>query len=47
MPLALPGPLVTTKWLADHLHDDNLVLLDGSDCGSGVATGPARLAVDA
>lgn len=25
-----PGPLVSTQWLADHIDDSNLVLLDGS-----------------
>lgn len=27
---SLPGPLVSTQWLADHIDDSNLVLLDGS-----------------
>lgn len=30
MTLTLPGPLVTTTWLAEHLDDPQLVLLDGS-----------------
>lgn len=30
MTLTLPGPLVTTAWLADHHDDPQLVLLDGS-----------------
>lgn len=30
MPLTLPGSLVTTQWLADHLDDPSLVILDGS-----------------
>ncbi|TRL42307.1 3-mercaptopyruvate sulfurtransferase [Rhizobium straminoryzae] len=30
MSISLPGPLVSTRWLADHLGTDNLVLLDGS-----------------
>lgn len=36
MPLTLPGPLITTSWLAEHL----------ASRGS-VATGPATPAVDA
>lgn len=30
MSLSLPGSLVSTEWLAAHLDDPNLVLLDGS-----------------
>lgn len=30
MPHSLPGPLVSTQWLADHIDADNLVVLDGS-----------------
>jgi len=30
MPLSLPGSLVSTEWLAAHLDDRNLVILDGS-----------------
>lgn len=30
MSLSLPGSLVSTEWLAAHLHDPNLVILDGS-----------------
>lgn len=30
MTLTLPGPLVTTTWLAEHLGEPQLVLLDGS-----------------
>lgn len=30
MTYLLPGPLVSTQWLADHLDADNLVVLDGS-----------------
>lgn len=30
MPLSLPGSLVSTEWLAAHLDDPNLVILDGS-----------------
>ena len=30
MSLSLPGPLVSTQWLADHINNGNLVVLDGS-----------------
>ncbi|SMD14658.1 3-mercaptopyruvate sulfurtransferase [Rhizobium sp. RU36D] len=30
MTLTLPGPLVSTSWLAEHLGEQSLVLLDGS-----------------
>ena len=30
MPLRLHGSLVSTQWLADHLDDPDLVILDGS-----------------
>lgn len=30
MSLLLPGSLVSTQWLADHLSDPDLVILDGS-----------------
>ncbi|WP_219588379.1 sulfurtransferase [Kocuria flava] len=29
-PLEPPGPVVTTGWLAEHLHDPRLVLVDAS-----------------
>ncbi|ALU39243.1 3-mercaptopyruvate sulfurtransferase [Kocuria flava] len=29
-PLEPPGPVVTTAWLAEHLHDPRLVLVDAS-----------------
>ncbi|MEX5275421.1 sulfurtransferase, partial [Kocuria sp. CPCC 205235] len=29
-PLELPGPVVGTHWLAEHLHDPRLVLVDAS-----------------
>ncbi|MEX5296469.1 sulfurtransferase [Kocuria sp. CPCC 205268] len=29
-PLELPGPVVSTQWLAEHLHDPRLVLVDAS-----------------
>ncbi len=30
MTFSFPGALISTSWLADHLHDDTLVLLDAS-----------------
>lgn len=42
-PLALPGPLVSTAWLATHLEHPDLVLLDASWTLPGVTPDAATL----
>src|SRR5215203_4620530 len=37
--LALPSPLVTTDWLAEHLGDERLVVVDASVLSIATAAG--------